>query len=257
MLRGDTGGGEGQPGRVTDVRPLSHAWDDLVLGRHCVGCGRPGPWWCPACAVTVQLPPRPAAVLPRPEGLPTVWTVADYDGPVRSLVNAHKEEGALALARPLGAALATAVAAVVAKADDVRRPVVLVTPPSARATVRRRGHDPAVRMARRAARILRGWGVPCCSRRPLRLAVRVDDQAGLSSRDRHTNVSGAFTAVGSYLHGCPVVAVDDVVTTGATLVEVCRALTPGGVRLLGCATVAATVRRRPDVRSLLPGRSTN
>ena len=59
---------------------------------------------------------------------------------------------------------------------------------------------------------------------------------------RAANLAGAL-AVRRPLDGLPVVVVDDVVTTGATLVEAARALRDGGARVLGAAVVAAVERR--------------
>ena len=59
---------------------------------------------------------------------------------------------------------------------------------------------------------------------------------------RAANLAGALQARGP-LHGLPVVLVDDVVTTGATLTEASRALGAAGARVCGAAVVAATQRR--------------
>nr|WP_107497125.1 phosphoribosyltransferase family protein [Streptomyces sp. CMB-StM0423] len=48
---------------------------------------------------------------PRPPGLPAVYAAVAYAGAARSVLLAHKERGALRLARPLGTALAAGVRA--------------------------------------------------------------------------------------------------------------------------------------------------
>jgi len=205
---------------------------DLVLPGQCAGCGEPAALLCPACRAALEATrPGRTAPDPCPAGLPRTCAAGPYDGLLRALLLAHKERGRLALTRPLGDLLGAAVGAL--GAGDV----VLVPVPSARAAVRSRGHDHALRLATAAARSRRLSAAAL-----LVPARRVADQSGLSAQERAANLSGALR-VPRPLAGLPVVVVDDVVTTGATLVEAARALRAGGARVRGCAVVAATRRR--------------
>lgn len=170
-----------------------------------------------------------------------------YDGDLRTLVIAHKEHGRLALARPLGVLLAAAVREVWARCGDPSAPaaVRLVPVPSSRRVVRTRGHDPLLRMSRAAAVALRREGVHASLLPLLQSRGRAQDQAGLSASARAANLAGRFRARALPPPGPPVVLVDDVLTTGATLREAQRALEALGVTPLGAATVAATRRRVP------------
>ncbi|MFH9425933.1 ComF family protein [Streptomyces sp. NPDC017529] len=97
-------------------------------------------------------------------------------------------------------------------------------------------------MAFAAARDLRRDGVPVRVLAVLRQRRTVVDQAGLSARQRLANVSGALTVVagaGRPLAAAPVVLVDDLMTTGASLAEAARAVRAAGGKVVGAAVVAA------------------
>ena len=222
-------------------------WDvpaDLLLGSTCAACGRPGRALCRSCRADL---PRSGAVAwptPCPPGLALPMAAGEYDGALKSLVNAHKEHQALALARPLGAVLAAVLRDLAATTRSAAGPLALVPVPSRPDAVRRRGHDPVLRTARVAASRLRRTGLDCAVARLLVPAGRVVDQAGLTARERADNLAGALRCrTRATAHAPPVVVVDDVLTTGATARESQRALEAAGFRVVGIATVAATRRR--------------
>ncbi|MHB6907658.1 ComF family protein [Streptomyces sp. DB-54] len=214
----------------------------LVLPVDCAGCGRPRTELCTGCRRALWRDGRGAGeVRPRPvpAGLPRVWAGAPYADEVRAVLLAHKERGALRLAAPLGAVLAGAVRGV----GGGGGPLLLVPVPSARRAVAGRGHDPVRRIALAASGELRRVGVGARVVGVLRQRRAVVDQAGLDARQRLANVAGALEvpgAVGRLLTGLPVVLVDDLVTTGATLAEAARAVRAAGGRVSGAAVVAAS-----------------
>ncbi|MFG2961283.1 ComF family protein [Streptomyces sp. NPDC048291] len=227
---------------------------DLVLPAECGGCGAPRTVLCDECRAALGgAVPRRVRPAPEPSGLPAVYAAAPYADEVRAALLAHKERGALALAGALGAALAGAVRAglrdglgdgpaglrdgrsvrIVASWSGTAGgaggsgPVLLVPVPSAPWAVRARGHDPVRRIARAAAVELRRAGAPARVVPVLRQRRAVADQSGLNARQRFANLAGALevTAGGArLLAGGRVVLVDDLVTTGATLIEAARAV---------------------------------
>ena len=216
---------------------------DLVLPQPCAGCGGPEAW-CDACADVLASAARAPLGVTRPEpcptGFPLAAAAAAYAGPVRGALIAHKERGRLGLGRPLGRALAAAVACLAVPPE-----VVLVPVPSSRQAVRQRGHDHALRLARFAAAALTDAGRPARAQRLLAPVRALGDQASLGASGRAANLAGAFRVAPWLTSGLVVVVVDDVVTTGASLVEATRALRAAGAAVHGAATVAATMRTSP------------
>ncbi|HSN07009.1 MAG TPA: phosphoribosyltransferase family protein [Candidatus Angelobacter sp.] len=211
--------------------------------RPCAGCRGPGGPWCRACATTIAGPAAEADLRPWPTGLPRVVARSVYAGPLREALVAFKDHGRWSLRAPLGSALAVAVAALLADADEPAR-VTLVPVAGSPGSVRARDGDHVRELAVAASRQLRRAGVDVRVAEVLRPGRRRRDQVGLGRAARAANLRGSMrvsTIAAGLAH---VVVVDDLVTTGATLAEACRALGSAGVSPLGAAVVAAT-RTRP------------
>ena len=218
------------------------ALTDLALGGACAGCGRSGRLVCARCSGLLRVTAQVRWPVPVPAGLPPPFAVGAYDGELRSLVLAHKEQARYALAGPLGAAVAQAVLA----SGTGEGRVWLVPTPSRRSAVYGRGHDPILRMSRAAAVQLRRRGIAAGVTSVLTIARDVRDQAALDAGQRAANLSGAYDVRGRHhagLRGQNCIVVDDVITTGATAAESARALRAVGAQVVSVAVVAATRRR--------------
>jgi predicted amidophosphoribosyltransferase len=73
---------------------------------------------------------------------------------------------------------------------------------------------------------------------PLKWARRVRDQSELAGHARQQNVEGSMVAARPRAHA-EAWLVDDIVTTGATADECCRALAEAGWTVVGIAVVAS------------------
>lgn len=234
--------------------PFVAAVMDLTLPVRCAVCrGSDGPI-CRACAGDVrrgrargrgtQVHPHPC-----PPGFPPTWAVGRLDGELRRLITGYKDGGRRDLAPTLGGLLAAAVAAALEESnlDEAAGRGALLVPVPTRASARRhRGDAPMTTLAYAAADLLDRADVTVAE--VLVPGRRTRDQAHLTQEDRARNLAGAWevpTRWQGALGGRRVVIVDDIVTSGATLVESARAITQARARAapVVAAVIAATVRR--------------
>ena len=195
---------------------------DVLFPVRCVGCGRSGAYICVACLAKARRPPPG----PPPESGPLadVLTPFAYEGVVRTAVQHLKYRGLRSLvpemARPMAWELAV----------TVPPPFTLVPVPLHPARRRERGFNQAELLARELARLL---DAPL-STGALRRTKDTSSQVSTSTRaERLRNVRDAFAATDE-VDGATVVLVDDVTTTGATLLAAAQALlSAGAARVYG------------------------
>jgi len=196
----------------------------LLLPVECAGCGAADRAVCAECRAAL----RPEASARRlPDGTP-VFSGLDYEGVVRAVILAFKEQGRPELARVLAPALATAVTEAGAVVDLRGAEVVAV--PGTRRARRRRGFDPVAALVSRAG----------LDRARVFAPARAHPaQKTLSVEQRARNLEGAFE-VTAQVAGRRFLLVDDVVTSGATLAAAATALRSQGAEVVAAAVAAST-----------------
>jgi ComF family protein len=259
------------------ARTLS-ALADLLLAPACVGCAMPcrerpvaGALACPSCiAVLTDHAPRcrrcaqrsSTAIchvcLTRPPAFDRTLVLGEYRPPLDRLIQALKYQGEAAIATALGRLLAERLSGPQAGAGglqpapshtlgaapngDSRQPPItspttLVTAvPLAADRLRGRGFNQALLIARALAR---------SSRLPLAPAAVARTRpgrapAGRGPQERAANMAGAFEAQPALVAGQDLLVVDDVITTGATLDAVARALKHAGAASVTNLVIART-----------------
>ena len=197
----------------------------------CPVCGRPGETLCGDCLASL-LSPRPPRCLscgerapcPAHPDAPRIQSGAVYRGGVRDVIAALKYGGTRALGKGLGRGLALLWPAPEA---DLLLPVPLHLRSS-------RKYNQALEIARGLGR---AWGIPAEDR--ARWAQDVPARAGLGRAERMALRPEAFD-VPEDLRGLRVALVDDVCTTGSTLVCLASACRAAGARVAGAFTFAST-----------------
>jgi ComF family protein len=147
------------------------------------------------------------------------WAAFRYAPPIDQAIRELKFHGRLAPAHLLGGLMARRLAR---RAEPL--PELLIPVPLSVGRLRRRGYNQALELGRGLARTLALPLAPSAARRTRETA----EQTRLDAAARRLNVRDAFAVDAAAVRGRHVVLLDDVVTTGATLAELARAVRAAG-----------------------------
>lgn len=201
---------------------------DLLWPRACAGCSTPGHLLCPSCRKELRATPNRVATTV--DSHVPVYALGAYSGAHRGVVLAAKERGNLAVRRFVGAVLAAGVAHLQA-AGSLSHDVLLVPAPTRARSARLRGGDPVTDFCRTS-------GLEHVEL--LRLREGGQDQTGLGAAGRRANLAGRVQLVGGgQMPSRPLVLVDDVVTTGATIAASVERLLSAGARVQAAVSIAS------------------
>jgi len=222
---------------------------DLVVPRVCALCGELDVVVCEPCDLRMRESGGAQRTLTLP-GRPVVVHSARAAGPdILRVITLFKDSGRSDLAPYLGRVLRSVAAPgdravdVVTRSGGNGRGSVVVTVPQSRRAYRRRGWNPVLTLARAA-----GFSPVAV----FEVEPRHVDQTTLSRDERWHNVSHTVRVSpqrADIVRERTVTIVDDVITTGATMSEVARALMAAGANRVQGVTLASVERLSRKLRA--------
>ncbi|HEU4754386.1 MAG TPA: ComF family protein [Armatimonadota bacterium] len=209
---------------MAGLRDLGAGFVDLLYPPRCLTCGALAEPFCGGCRSQIE-PVEADRELPH--GIHAARSAGWHEGPLRTAVLRLKFERKTALARPLGLLLAEQLESAPWKPD------ALVPVPIHWLRRLERGFNQSELIAEQLSR---ASGVPV--HRLLRRTRYTLPQVGQSRSHRAENLRGAFALGGrDALRGARLALVDDVRTTGATLLECTAVLRAAGASRVYALTV--------------------
>jgi ComF family protein len=204
----------------------------------CINCGEEGRSLCTGCATTeilaygshcwrcgaVTLAGHTCSSCAYLKGPTHVWITTTYDQVAKELLKVYKFGHQRAAAYPISELMSETFLSFHSDADIVRKNYLVIPIPTASSRIRQRSFDHSALLARNVALTLR-----LRSQSSLRRLGQTR-QVGAQRDLRAKQLKGAFYLNSKSITGRNILLIDDVVTTGATLIEATHTLRQAGAK---------------------------
>ncbi len=211
------------PDGSSNSKPLvcSNCWSELELFE------KP---FCPQCKIELPNLQQNCCSF----YLKSVYSLGIFDENFQELIHSFKYKGRVSLGKRIGLRLAEKL-----KSENLSEIGCIIPVPLHKVRKRERGFNQSQILAETLGRQL---NLPVQNKIMFRIK-NTKDQTKLSEPERKENVAGAFEVEdkNKILPGKKIILVDDVITTGATLMECAKVLKKAGAREILGVTIARAI----------------
>ena len=209
---------------------------ELVFTKVCISCTTPGYWLCPPCLSLWNTNVKKNSIDSKP-----IYFKCDYTSKTASVILAAKEGNDLKSTALLASAISESIALSITDLG-LSNLITLISIPSAPSSIRRRGRDHINTLAEYVLKDLHQKSITAYYLPILFQKKSIRDQSQLSSQQRIENTKGKFSVKSCEIPQGAVYLIDDLITTGASMLEGVRALSEAKITIAAGVTACAVGR---------------
>ena len=209
---------------------------ELIYPVICISCYSTGIKLCSKCLLMWRIDPVKSNI-----GKYPLYYSADYNEFTGSVILAAKESANKDAIDLLASSITSSIVLAI-KNLNIYEPIELITVPSQYTANRRRGRDHIKELAKVVISKLEAIGITAFHLPLLIPSKKIQDQSKLNSQQRKANMYQAFLTRQSEISIGGVILIDDLVTTGASILEGIRALNEAKITINAVVTACAVGR---------------
>jgi predicted amidophosphoribosyltransferase len=214
---------------------------ELVFPDICIGCSSPNSKFCFNCQLNWKSPVKKSYVGSNP-----LYFKSNYGTEAASIILLAKESSNHEAIKTLAASIAESIIFAV-KDMKINSLISIVTVPSSKSSIRRRGRDHINSLALEVVKKIASHNF-AVEHLPILMAKKnIKDQSKLNGSQRSENTKGNFGVIGCEFPQGAIFLIDDLVTTGSSMLEAVRALSEAKMTVTALVSACAVGRN-----SLIP-----
>jgi len=208
----------------------------LIFPQLCIICSAIGSRICSNCNKSWLTSP----IKYRVDQIPLYFTT-EYDEDIETILLLAKESGNKTAIDILSTALVNSIIFLMSE-NQIEFPINIIPIPSSKRAIRKRGRNHIEELCEAVIAKLHGNSIFAQKVSIIYHQKKIKDQSNLNKSQRLKNLKNAYTLSGVLPKTGSTILLDDVVTTGSSILEAARALSEAKITILGAVTACAVGR---------------
>ena len=218
------------------MRDIVIVLKELVFPKICFLCSKSGFELCPECEL-------PWVGVPNKINFKNfrLFYMRNYDIESSKVILTAKEASNKKAIQLISLSIFTLIKSLIYELT-LANPINIVTIPSFRRSIMKRGRNHIDEVCTEVVRLLRSSSIQAFNTPVLKHAREVKDQSNLNKIQRFNNLENAYSLIDQSLVGSTCILMDDLITSGSSISEAIRALSEAKITILGVVTACAVER---------------